>query len=297
MTRAIKRREIMARRSRINTDAKPIRKIDIVSVSKDELIEYLCQTIQYEVEKGDDADCDLIRECSDWLDELTLDVISFTPEELKAKLDAIKNSNSTSISSPQKTLHTSRITKRKIFARATILVASLILLSFLSLSVMAKYEGYNSAWEYIVSNINQILGLKPGDELSSDGITVIMYSESLFYENMDEFIEKEKINIMYPHVMPGDSQITKITFVQENSNNYVMYFMFSNDYYEFNISNYYSLAPENTYECITINSFNYYIQIIDDNLYYAMLQHDGFEYTIQAPSYDDLLIILNNMKG
>ena len=72
----------MARHSQINTDGEFRCKIDIVNASKDELIEYLCQTIHYEVEKGEDADCDLIRECSDWLDELTADEFVFTSEKL-----------------------------------------------------------------------------------------------------------------------------------------------------------------------------------------------------------------------
>lgn len=287
----------MARRSRINTDVKPVRKIDIVNASKDELIEYLCQTINYEVEKGDDADCDLIRECSDWLDELTSDVISFTPEELKTKLDAIKSSNSTCISCPPPTTRTSHITKRKVFARVTILVASLVILSFLSLSVMAKHEGYNSAWDYVISNISQMLGLKTGDEINGNGITVIKYSELFYYANIDEFIEKEKIDILYPQIMPDNTIITEIRIVQETDDNYMMYFKFSDDRFVLNVSNYYLLAPNNSYEHIEINDLNFYIQNIDDSIYYAMTQHNGFEYTIQAPNYDDLLLILNNMKG
>ena len=69
----------MARHSRANTENQLKRNFDIANASKNELIEYLCQTIQSEVEKGEGADCDLIREGSDWLDELTADEITFTP--------------------------------------------------------------------------------------------------------------------------------------------------------------------------------------------------------------------------
>lgn len=64
--------------------------VNIENASKDELIEYLSETIHREVMKGDNADCDLIRECSDWLDELTEDIIPLTPEEQSARLEAIK---------------------------------------------------------------------------------------------------------------------------------------------------------------------------------------------------------------
>ena len=46
----------MARHSRANTENKLKRSFDITSASKDELIEYLCQTIQSEVEKGEGAE-------------------------------------------------------------------------------------------------------------------------------------------------------------------------------------------------------------------------------------------------
>ena len=60
------------------------------TASKEELIDFLIKKINSEVEKGDGADCDLIRECSDWLDELTQDEIVFTPEELERNLEKIK---------------------------------------------------------------------------------------------------------------------------------------------------------------------------------------------------------------
>lgn len=114
---------------------------------------------------------------------------------------------------------------------------------------------------------------------------------------MDEFLSSESIDIIYPHTMPDDIKITEISIVQENEKNYMMYFTFSDNRFEFNVASYYLLAPEDTYECVSINNLNYYIQKINDDLYYAMLQNNGFEYTIQAPSYDDILIIINNMKG
>lgn len=289
----------MARHSRMNTAVKSARKLDIENASKDELIEYLCQTIHYEVEKGEAADCDLIRECSDWLDELTADLIVFTPEELEAKLEALKSGNDVSISSPHKPHQTTsapRI-KRKVLVRVGILVAVIMLLSVLSLSVMAKHAGYDSAWEYISVNFEKMFGLHSGETIKEDGITVIKNTGSATYKNMEEFLSSESIEILYPHTMPNDIEVIKIHVVERTDNNYMMYFTFSDDRFEFNVANYYLLAPEDTYERVTINNLICYIQKIKDDLYYAMLQHNGFEYTIQAPSYDEVLIILNNMKG
>lgn len=64
--------------------------VNIEDATKDELIEYLSETIHCEVMKGNNADCDFIRECSDWLDKLTEDIFTFTPEEMSARLETIK---------------------------------------------------------------------------------------------------------------------------------------------------------------------------------------------------------------
>ena len=301
MTRAIKRREIMARHSRTNTDIKQVREINIENASKDELIEYLCQTIHYEVEKGEDADCDLIRECSDWLDELTADLMVFTPEELEAKLEALKAGKDVPISQqhkPHQTASTPRI-KRKVFARVGILVATIMLLSVLSLSIMAKHAGYDSTWDFIYITVEKWCGLNPGEEFSDDEITVIKNTGTVKYNDMNKFLKGESLNILYPQQIPNNEKITEIRFVNESDTNYTLYFTFSNRSYIFNVSNYYSTDTSSlsTFECISIDDLNFFITQKEGNVYFALLQNNGFEYTIQSTSYDDLLVIINDLKG
>ncbi len=287
----------MARHSRTNTDLKRVREIDIDNASKDELIEYLCQTIHYEVEKGEDADCDLIRECSDWLGELTADKIAFTPEELSARLDAIKNGEDTDTANkPSRITH---VTKRKIFARVAILVASLVLLSFLSLSVMAKYAGYDSVWIYISTNVKTILGMEQGETVTEDGITIIRSSGPKRYNTIDELLVSEGLNVLYPSVIPNNQKITEIRCIDETEDRYTLYFAFSDNSYSFQVYNYYIITFDTLdgYEHISANGIDVYITSIDGTSYHAICQHNGFEYAIDSPNYDDMLIIINNMKG
>lgn len=289
----------MAQHSQINTDSKLGRKIDIVNASKDELIEYLCQTIHYEVEKGDAADCDLIRECSDWLGELTADEIVFTPEELAARLEAIKNGKDIHPSRTHKSHSNQPFIKRKVFARVSILVAALMLLSIISLSVMANHAGYDSVWIYISTNVKTILGMEQGETVTEDGITIIRNSEPKRYNTIDELLVAEGLNVMYPSVSPNNQKITEIRYVDETEENFVLYFVFSDDSYTFNVYNYYVINLETLdgHERISINGIDYYIASIDGTSYHAICQYNGFEYAIDSPNYDDLLNIINSMKG
>ena len=289
----------MARHSQINTDGKFGCKIDMVNASKDELIEYLCNTIQYEVEKGEDADYDLVRECSDWLDELTADEFVFTPEELAARLEAIKNGKVIHLSRTHKSHSHQPFIKRKVFARVSILVASLVLLSFLSLSVLAMHAGYDSVWVYISTNVKTILGMEQGETVTEDGITIIRSSVPKRYNTIDELLVAEGLNVMYPSVIPNNQKITEIRYVDEGEDRYTLYFAFSDNSYSFQVYNYYIINFEvlDRNEHISVNGIDYYITSIDGISYHAVCQYNGFEYAIDSPNYDDLLEMINNMKG
>ena len=289
----------MARHSRTNTDIKPIREIDIENASKDELIEYLCQTIHYEVEKGEDADCDLIRECSDWLSELTADVILFTPEELEARLEAIKSGKDSRHAHTHKPYLHHPIAKRKVFARVTILVASLVLLSFLSLSALAMHAGYDSTWAYISMNVGKMFGLNAGETINEEHITVIKNNKVVKYNNMNELLTAESLKILYPHVLPNEIKVTELRYINKGDNKYTLRFALSSDLYAFVVSNYYStdITQLSVLDLHTVNGLDYYVTQKENVVYFALFQNSGYEYTIKAPNYEDLLIIINNIRG
>lgn len=289
----------MARHSRANTENQLKRNFDIASASKDELIEYLCQTIQSEVEKGEGVDCDLIRECSDWLDELTADEITFTPEELALRLEAIKSGKIINEVPSEKMRSNGSISKPRIWSRVTILVASMILLSLLSLTVMAIHAGYDSVWVYISSNFKTILGMDLGEEISNDGITIIKNSQPKYYDSIEELLATEGFDIYYPSLIPNNQSITEIRYVDESRDNYALYFVFSDGSYLFHVVNYYitNLSILDNVETVTVNDMVYYISSKPNNSYHAICQHNGFEYSLDSNNYEDLLFLIYNMKG
>ena len=279
----------MARHSRANTENKLKRNFDIASASKDELIEYLCQTIQSEVEKGEGAD---------WLDELTADEITFTPEELALRLEAIKSGKINEVPS-EKMRSNGSISKPRIWSRVTILVASMILLSLLSVTAMAINAGYDSVWVYISSNFKTILGMDLGEEISNDGITIIKNSQPKYYDSIEKLLATEGFDIYYPSLIPNNQSITEIRYVDESRDNYALYFVFSDGSYLFHVVNYYitNLSILDNVETVTVNDMVYYISSKPNNSYHAICQHNGFEYSLDSNNYEDLLFLIYNMKG
>lgn len=191
------------------------------------------------------------------------------------------------------------ISKPRIWSRVTILVASMILLSLLSVTAMAINAGCDSVWAYISSNFKTILGMDLGEEMSNDGITIIKNSQPKYYDSIEELLATEGFDIYYPSLIPNNQSITEIRYVDESRDNYALYFVFSDGSYLFHVVNYYitNLSILDNVETVTVNDMVYYISSKPNNSYHAICQHNGFEYSLDSNNYEDLLFLIYNMKG
>ena len=284
----------MAQSSQMNAKEKLGREIDLTNASKDELIEHLCKIIEYEVEKGEDADYDLVRECSDWLDELTEDEVTFTPEELERKLAQLKAG-----SESKKPVKICKKAKLKTFVRVALIAAVIFAISLVSLSAVAMNKGYGSAWEYISVNIDRILALDTGRELKDNGILIIRADDITHYDNIYDWIKNENLNILVPKAFPDDATITRVNLTVYDKDKCIWSFVFSDASYVLNVTNYYStnlfLVDESN--VIVNNDIKFYVSQKEGTVFHAVCQYNGFEYTIQTSNYDSLLFIISNMKG
>ena len=284
----------MAQRSQMNAKEKLDREIDLTNASKDELIEHLCKIIEYEVEKGEDADYDLVRECSDWLDELTEDEVTFTPEELERKLAQLKAG-----SESKKPVKICKKAKLKTFVRVALIAAVIFTISLVSLSAMAVNKGYGSAWEYVVNNLEMILGMKKGDVFEEKGVSIVKSSGTTYYDCIEDLLVNENLNIMLPDQLTTGVDIESLRIINESENKFTIYFRFSDNRYTYAIKNYHlvDLSTISTVNKENYNGISYYIFNNDKSLYSAVWQHNEYQYTVQSDNYDNLMIFIKNMKG
>ena len=284
----------MAQRSQMNAKEKLGREIDLTNASKDELIEHLCKIIEYEVEKGEDADYDLVRECSDWLDELTEDEVTFTPEELERKLAQLKAD-----SESKKPVKICKKAKLKTFVRVALIAAVIFTISLVSLSAVAMNKGYDSTFKYIVENVSRMLGMNDGELIQEEEITFIKNTETLHYSTVRELLNSENIGILYPDMLPNKVKITQVYQTVEDDGKYILSFVFTNSRYCFDVTNYYSIdfsLLDQSY-VVRIDNYKCFITHKEESLFYALIQYNGFEYIIQCDNYEDLYFIIDNMKG
>lgn len=166
-------------------------------LDRDILAKWLGDIISEEMKKSDDEIAwDLVDECETFLGELYSDVV-ISEEQMTANIAKIKAKTCTMTSTP-KARRTPRM--RRVFAAG--LAAAIILCSAVT------------AYAFVPSFRNMIqcvLKLDQGSSVEDGGVTYTYHGERIDYRNIDELVEKENLDILYPHNLP-DELVIKYLF-------------------------------------------------------------------------------------
>lgn len=267
---------------------------DIKSNSiQEEKIEKLLKLIDSEIQKSDKAL--LLEEFSDELDKLTSDIPTCSKKRKAKILTKIKSQTSQKISdSATEFLKNSQKPKQKKLRKSIILIATIFLFLFGSISVVAIAQGgYGKAWNYIVSK------LKPGESVVVDGITIIKPYGSEMFASIEEYIEKENLNILYPSYLPDDIKIEQITEIDEGEGKQSLIFQFSTSDINFRVCNYRATQAESMISSLEYQTeyTKFYVQKMSDGKYISVGYYNDYEYYIATKNYDELILILDNLKG
>ena len=287
----------MAQQDRLNSQSNDYE--EQTHPTKEQQIAWLCQIIDREVEKPDDEiDHDLVMECSEFLNDLTFADKPYSDEEIEEKLKQVKGASAEAEQKAQ-ILSAPKTKKRsKPWLKAVAALAATFTVFFATFSVVAKTQGYGSAWEYVITNARRIIGLDPGEEIQEDGITITKPTGTATYATIEELVEKEDLHILYPTNLPDGLKITEIRQAFIDEEKYVLLFVFSDKHYALKINNY--IGEMNFSEeskQYVLNEIVYYITQNSTGVYHAVTQHNGYEYSIQCNDYNSLINILDNMKG
>ena len=276
-------------------------------------IENLLQSIEREAEKPDEeADLELLEEKAEEFDRLTKDIDHLCPEqsvdEFLKELESLGvdcsklTPKEEGIGKKRKKGKKGKKDKKKSKKRAVAAVATVAIITtlmFAVVSVAAHNQGYANAWEFITENIKQILNLNAGETMESDGITFVKGEDAVSYASMEELIEAEQIDILYPANLPNDIHVTKITQLHMSDLHTVLSFQFDNENLSMLISNLPEISNADLLEKETYQSNNmtFYIDSFSNGTYQAIGYYNDYEYQINYNNYDTLIKILNNLKG
>ena len=273
-------------------------------------IENLLQAIEREAEKPDEeVDLELLEENAEEFDKLTRDIDHLCPEQsvdefLKeleglgvdcSKLTPKEGGIGKDRKKGKKRKKKSK--KRAVAAVATVAIITTLL--FAVVSVTAHNQGYSNAWEFITENIKQILNLNAGEAMESDGITFVKGEENITYKTIEELIEKENCDILYPSNMPNDIYVTKIFENNISETHKIWTYRFNDPNLSVSVSNIQQLSQEDllAFEYYQTETCNFHINNLTNGTFQAVCHENGYEYRIIYPDYHTLITILDNMKG
>lgn len=270
--------------------------LNMNKATKEQKIQWLCQIIDNETDKSEDEiDFALIDECSAYLRELSDKAAEATKEQKRRILQQIKAHHNQTAQKSAKVLRPSWKTPRKIIAIA----ATIVLLLALTLTVIAKVNGYSNAWEYVKENIQKIIGMDAGDRVNAGNITLTKHDGVVTYASIEELLQEEGYDIMYPSELPEGVRITKISqqIIIENDVLYSIHF--TNIELSMVVSNKTTVSDVDLqkYESFKTANMTFYLKKFSNGVYQAIGNDGKYEYMISFNDYDSLMIILNGIKG
>lgn len=270
--------------------------LNMNKATKEQKIQWLCQMIDNETDKPEDEmDLALIGECSAYLRELSDKATEATKEQKQRILQQIKAHHNQTAANSAKVLRPRWKTVRKVVAIA--IAAVLLLVS--TLTVIAKVKGYSNAWEYVKENIQKIIGLDAGDRVNDEGITLIKNDGMVTYKSIEELLQNESYDILYPSDLPEGLHINNIVQQIISEEEIVYCYQFTDQSISVAVSTASKLLQEDLgkYERLENNAMLAYLLKKDDGSY-QIVGYDGkYEYLICGTDYDVLIKILNGMKG
>ncbi len=269
--------------------------LDMNKATKEQKIQWLCQIIDNETDKPEDEiDFALIGECSAYLRELSETEAEATQEQKQRILQQIKARHNQTAKSKAKVLRPNWRKPGKIIAIAAAVTA--LLLS--TLTVIAKVNGYSNAWEYIKENVQKITGMDAGERVDEGNITLTKHDGVVTYNSIEELLQAEGYDIMYPSNLPDGVQIAKIS-EQIISNERIVYcYKFTDETIFITVSTTYSISVEDLEKCNKVDDGSIVAYFVKETTGdYQVVTYDGkYEYLIRCNDYDDLMKILNGMR-
>ena len=270
--------------------------LNMTRATKEQKIQWLCQIIDNETDKPEDEmDFALIDECSAYLRELSDKAAEATKEQKQRILQQIKAHHNQTAKHVAKVLRPSWKTARKVVGIA---IAAVLLLT-LTLSVIAKVNGYSSAWEYVKDNLQKIAGMDAGDRVNDEGITLIKNDGVVAYKSIEELLESEGLDILYPSELPEGVQVTKILQQVVSEEKTVYCYQFTDLSLSISASTVSEISIEDLdkYELYPSVNMNFYVKKFPNGVYQAVGNDGKYEYIVSISDYDKLLKILKGMKG
>ena len=277
----------------------------INQLSEDDMRDYITlhRLLEVEMRKSPkDMDLDLIDECSAQIDELVGEGPKHSPAAMQAKIKEILGTPTSKASHISKKSRPVVVADKKNRHRARnffIVLAAALVLLYSSLAIAAKVQGYDNTWEFITQKFIEIFNLDSGESLEEGNVTLVMDSGRTTYSSVDELLEAENLDILYPSYMPEGLALKTVRKYLHENGKYELVFAYNNGACSLIVRNYYtySISAVTNFEHHDFGTYHFYVKQMQDGSFQAICQFEGYEYAINYFDREELLQIIKSMKG
>lgn len=230
------------------------------------------------------GDIDFIEKCAELIDEKNLDSI-IGAERFDEIVDKCFKENV--ITEPVE-VNRKKTVKRKLWRKVALVAA--ILATLLAGTTVAEVA--------FDSNINDYLGdFVRGDEkvVEIDGMTIYRNDDKKIYSSVEELLEAEDLDILYPTQLPEGVRVTRITTGKNFKGEYDISFYTNDLNVSFRIKTSTSGHFIENANAYVHNGITYYIEQRNSVLVAGAI-YNGYLYSVSASSKESLFLIINNLK-
>ena len=278
-------------------------KLNMSDAPRDVRMQWLCKIIDNEMAKNiDEIDMDLVNECQEELDELMQEARTERASE-QAAITSVEPDYAGNLASRGRVYEKNYgAGRRTVRTRLVALVAAVIVVfsSMAVISVVAKSQGYVSAFEFVAEKAKEIFNSKKGTVIKDGNIAIVRNGQTKNYASIDELVQQEDLDIMYPTELPEELKIEKVVVMEVSDEKRDIAIIFKDTMTTMSIYNYFSMNQElieqEAFSIIESNSIVFYL-LKFENSYYAICHKENIEYTIITQNHDHLKILINSLTG
>ncbi len=262
--------------------------------SKEKLIAYLSLIRDQETEKPlDEADNDLIKACVELLLELQGKEVTLSTEDIEELVRKIPFADTEMIKTVNAKGKVRKFKKKKILLIAAVIAILVAILSIVSIAF--EWNIFDSIRDKFGSLLNSPIGV----EQTENGITFENLGEIKRYENVEQVIENEDLDILLPPKLPNGLEIDLIKVYNIDGLNET-FISFNNENLSCSIKHNTDIPIDvlNNYnEEIKVDNLHCYIFNLDDvDIVQVYFVHNGNCYKYTYNDKQVLLEIIENLE-
>lgn len=183
---------------------------------------------------------------------------------------------------------------RRLRFKKVLLVAAAVAVFFATVTITATAVDFNP-----FNYFREVIGMGPGGTLNKGNVTLEFQDVQQEYDTVEEALQANDIEILYPTVLPEGITLKAIEFVSTASSEEIIRFATNTPYVSVYVERKTDSHPFHSYkEEFVIEDCTFYI--FDDTVtppeYYAVCFYGDYYYCICANSYEDIILILSNLK-